>query len=314
MAGIVLLLPGLVLLVAGLKLMSTGLSKAGGSAFGRALRRFTGNRMSAFLCGVVSTALTQSSSLTTVMVVGMVEARLLPLAPAVAVIIGANVGTTVTGQLLSFNLQSLALPAALAGLVCLALFPRRLSSPGRALAGLGLVLLGLETMVVALRPLARLEWFSALLWSAGRSPLCGVLAGALATALVQSSSAVMGMVLALAHSGSLTLAAGAALAVGADVGTCVTSLLAGLGTGKEARRAALAHLLFNLFSALLVLTVFGRFVALAGFSAGCLPRQIANAHTIYNLLGALVLLALLNPYVKLVRCLSGQEKQVKKRT
>ncbi len=313
MAVSVLLLLGLGAFLGGLKMMTLGLSGAVGSALARVLENWTGNRLSAFLCGILFTALTQSSSLTTVMVVGMVQARLLALTPAVAVIIGANVGTTVTGQLLSFNLQSLALPAALAGAVCLAFFPRRLRGPGRALYGLGLVLLGLKIMTKALAPLSETAWFGALLYTAGRSPLGGVLAGALATALIQSSSAVVGMVLALSYSGRLTLDAGTALVLGADVGTCATALLAGLGTGKEARRAALAHLLFNVISVILVLPFYGRFLALAAITADELPRQIANAHTIYNLIGALVLLGLINPYVKLVCWLSGKENAAKKR-
>ncbi len=294
--------------------MTAGLAKMGGTALAENIRRFTANRVSAFICGVIFTALTQSSSLTTVVVVGMVEAGLIPLAPAIAVIIGANVGTTVTGQLLSFQLQNYALPLAVAGILMLALLPRgRGRDLGRMLTGLGVLLLGLKVMATSLAPLSETELFAAMLQSASLYPLSGIVAGAVATALLQSSSAVVGMTLLLAQSGKLTLAAGISLIIGADVGTCITSLLAGLGTGICARRAALAHLLFNVFSVLLILPVFDMFVNAAASMSSVLPRQLANAHTTYNGCGAILMLLLLSPFQRLVEWLTVPKSQEKKR-
>lgn len=314
MDAVSILMSGLLLFLGGLRLMTMGLEKMSGTTFAANIRRFTANRMSAFFCGLIFTALTQSSSLTTVIVVGVAEAGLIPLAPAIAVIIGANVGTTVTGQLLSFQLQNYAMPLAGTGLIMLAAMPRgRGKDMGRVLTGLGVLLFGLKTMGLALAPLSETAWFATVLQSASHHPLSGILAGALATAVLQSSSAVVGMTLLLAQNGMLTLAAGVSLIIGADVGTCVTSLLAGLGTGVTARRAALAHLLFNVFSVLLILPIFNIFVEVASSVSTTLPRQLANAHTIYNGCGALLLLLLLNPFQCLVERLTVPENVDKKR-
>jgi phosphate:Na+ symporter len=311
-----LLIPmGLLIFLGGLRLMTMGLEQLGGSSFAHFISRATGNRFFAFFCGIIFTALTQSSSLATVMVVGAVDAGLLGLGAAVAVIIGANVGTTVTGQMLSFNLHALALPMAVSGLLLLAFFPPgNLKTAGRALTGLGTLLFGLKTMGSALAPLSQEAWFDSVLYAAEINPLLGILLGAVATAILQSSSALMGMVLALAHGAGISLAAGASLVVGADVGTCITSLLAGLGAGLAAKRAALAHLFFNIISVMLVLPMFRHFILLASTTAETVPRQLANAHTLYNLSGAVVLLILLNPYILLLERITQPQNTGKKRT
>jgi phosphate:Na+ symporter len=303
------LLGGLALFLGGLKMMSKGLEKLCGSALARAVRHYTGTRASAFLVGVLFTAVTQSSSLATVIVIGVVDAGILGLPAAIAVIIGANVGTTVTGQLLSFHLQEYAPWLAVLGLTAM-IWPRPAGRPaGRSLLGLAGLLWGLEYMGAALVPMLESPAALELLRSASRHPAAAVLAGAAVTAVVQSSSAVVGAVIALATEGAITLRAGAGIMVGADVGTCVTSLLAGLGAGTAARRAALSHLLFNLISVLLVLPFFAGFVALAAASSGELPRQLANAHTLYNLGGAVLLMLWLKPFARAVEKLSPPQKR-----
>ena len=315
MTALILIPLGLLIFLGGLRIMTLGLEQLGGSSFAHFISSATGNRFSAFICGIVFTALTQSSSLATVMVVGAVDAGLLGLGAAVAVIIGANVGTTVTGQLLSFNLHALALPIAAAGLVLMAFSPAGgLKTGGRVLTGFGTLLFGLKTMGGALAPLSQEPWFGGMLHAAEINPLFGVLIGAVSTAILQSSSALMGMVLGLAYEGGITLAAGASLVVGADVGTCITSLLAGIGAGLAAKRAALAHLVFNIFSVMLVLPLFARFIILASFTAESVPRQLANAHTLYNLSGAAVLLLLFNPFIFLVEKITQPQNTGKKRT
>lgn len=299
---------GLFLFMGGLKLMSAGLETMCGSSFTTAVHRFTDNRFTGFLCGVLFTGLTQSSSLATVIVVGITDAGIMSLGSAIAVIIGANVGTTVTGQLLSFQLFDYALPIVVAALV-LAILPRwgRSREGGRALLGLGILLFGLKTMSRALIPITETQLVASLLQSAAIHPWIGILAGAGVTAAVQSSSAVVGIAITLAREGVITLAAGVGIIIGADVGTCVTSLIAGLGTGLAARRAAFAHLLFNIFSVLLIIPVFPTFIRLAYASADTLPRQLANAHTLYNVSGAMILLLLLNPFQWLIERLISTE-------
>lgn len=287
---ILLLAVGLFLFLGGLRLMSSGLENLCGSSFAAGVQHFTGNRFSAFLCGLIFSGLTQSSSLVTVVLVGVVNAGIIGLRPAIAVMIGANVGTTVTGQMISFDLYEYALYFAVAGAILIVAGRQRHRQVGRALLGLGVLLFGLENMGGALAPLAESKFAQNLLSSAAVYPLTGIFAGAALTALIQSSSAVVAMAISLAKEGVLSLAAGAAVIVGADVGTCVTTLLAGLGTGIAARRTAFAHLFFNLCSVLLVLPFFSLFIRLAAASSDALPRQLANAHTLYNLGGAILLL------------------------
>lgn len=305
---------GLLSFLGGLRLMTAGLEHLGGTSFALSLHRWTGNRFSAFACGVIFSGLTQSSSLATVMVVGVVDAGLISLGPAIAVIIGANVGTTVTSQLLSFSLQKAALPVLAAGLATMAFLPGgRMRQAGRALAGLGLLLYGLLIMSAAMAPLAAAPWLGDILRKSARHPLLGIMTGMAATALVQSSSAVVGMTLLLARDGVLTLSAGISVIIGADVGTCVTAMLAGFASGAAAKRAALAHLLFNVFSVGVVLLFFQPFVSLSAYTAAPLPRQLANAHTLYNLSGALILLVFLQPYTRLIECLTGTKYTKRKR-
>jgi phosphate:Na+ symporter len=304
----------LMLFLGGLKIMSAGLAELGGSSFAQAVRHWTGQRGSAFLVGVFFTALTQSSSLATVIVVGMVDARIISLGAAIAVIAGANVGTTVTGQLISFRVYDYAPLLVAAGTIFfLSSRKGRRREAGRALLGLGILLSGLNTMHSFLVPQAEKAWVKEFLEMAAINPSVAIFAGAAVTAIVQSSSAVMALTIALAQEGVLSLAAGVGILVGADVGTCVTSLLAGLGTGVNARRAAVAHLVFNLLSMAIVLPVFQLLLTVAAASAEIMPRQLANAHTIYNLSGAVMLLIFLSPFQLCIERLIMPENTVKRR-
>jgi phosphate:Na+ symporter len=295
---------GLVLFLGGLKMMSGGMSALCGTSFERVVRHYTGSRLSAFLVGVLFTAVTQSSSLASVIIIGAVDAGIMGLSAAIAVIIGANVGTTFTGQMLSLSLGDFSLYFVVVGIIGVIVINGILQQAARAVLGLGLLLYGLQNMGYALTPLIDMPWASSLLQMAGKRPAAGILAGAVLTAVVQSSSAVAGTVIALAKEGAITLSAGAGLMVGADVGTCVTSLIAGLESGRNARRAALAHLLFNVISVMLVLPLFSLFVLMAQASADNTARQLANAHTMYNLTGAVVLLCLLRPFQYLLEWIS----------
>ncbi|NLN06616.1 MAG: Na/Pi cotransporter family protein [Firmicutes bacterium] len=304
---------GLLLFIAGLRLLASGLEALWGTAFADVLQRLTGSRLTAFCSGLCFTALTQSSSLTTVLVVGLTDAGLLPLQAAIAVIIGANVGTTVTGQLLSFNLADYALLPAALGLLLLACGGQKTRLAGRALIGFAVLLWGMKLLAAAVIPLQERNWFAAVLALAARSLLSGIVVGAAAAAIVQSSSAVAGITLSLARAGVLNLPAGVAIMMGADIGTCTDTLLAGFLSGKTARQAALAHLLFNVCSVILVWPVLPILLRLAAASANSLPRQLANAHTLYNLWGACIMLFLLKPFQTMVESFVRTEKLVKKR-
>ncbi len=280
------------LFIFGLHFMSRQLSGAAGPALRRLLSRVAGRTWSAFLAGCLVTAALQSSSLTSVMVVGLVNSRVMGLAQAIAVIIGANVGTTVKAQLLSFNLHRLALPL-LGAAVLLYLLPLpRLRPASAALVGFGLVLLGMDGLTRSLAPLQETPLVTGMLSAAGAAPLKGLAGGLAASIALQSSSAVMGLVLGLALDNAISLPAAMAILIGADLGTCTTALVASLGMGRTARAAAWSHFLFNLISLFLALLFFPKLLWLATASARMLPRQLANFHTLYNLLGAIALLPL----------------------
>jgi phosphate:Na+ symporter len=284
----------------GLRWMSGGVARSSGPAFRKLLARLTGSPWRGFGTGFLVTALLQSSSLTTVMVVSLVNAGVMTLSQGCGVIIGANVGTTITGQLLSFNLHWLAWP-----LLGLAALCRLIPHPGlrkaaAPLFGCGLLLLGMGGMTAALASMKEGEVFGRALQIAGEAPWRGILTGLIAAATLQSSSAVMGIVLGLAHEGMVTLPAGVALVIGADLGTCSTALIASIGMDFTARRAAWFHFFFNLISLVLAMAFYPYLLLFAVKSAAALPRRLANAHFFYNLLGALVLLPLAAPLARRV--------------
>lgn len=284
----------------GLHRMSRAVNRSSGPAFRNLLSRLTGSPWRGFGTGFLVTALLQSSSLTTVMVVSLVNARAMTLAQGCGVIIGSNVGTTITGQLLSFKLHWLAWP--LLGLAFLGAFIphpglRRAAGP---LFGCSLLLLGMGGMTAALASLGEGELLAGALQAAAKTPWKGILAGVASAAALQSSSAVMGVVLGLAHEGLISLPAGLALVIGADLGTCSTALIASIGMESTARRAAWFHFFFNLVSLLLAMALYPYLLLIAARSAAALTRRLANAHLLYNLLGALALLPLAVPLARRV--------------
>ncbi len=281
------------LFLSGLRWMSWNLAHVAGPALHRVLARLTGSPLSGFCTGCLVTAVWQSSSLTSVTVVGLVNAGLLRLGPAVAVIIGANVGTTITAQLISLDLQHLAWVVFLVSGALVAL--RQTRRAGLALFGFGLVLAGLGGAARALVPLAESRRFALFLKSAALSPWKGIFAGFIATSAVQSSSAVAGIVMGLCLKGKAGLPAAVALLVGADLGTALTALIASLGMNRIARLVAWSHFAFNLISLFLAVIFFAPLLDLAQLSAAGTARQLANAHTIYNLAGAVILLPLVTP-------------------
>lgn len=290
----------LLLFLAGLHWMSRALARTAGPSTKKLLSRAAGNPWCGFGTGFLATALLQSSSLTTVMVVGLINARVMTMAQGCGVIIGANVGTTITGQLLSFDLHRLAWP--FLGLALLMrLLPRVKGNIRRAaapLAGFALLLLGLGGLTGTLASLQRFAFFGKALYFAAAAPWKGLLAGIAAAAALQSSSAVVGIALGLAREGLITLPAGVIMVIGADLGTCSTALLASIGMEATARRAAWFHFFYNLISLILALSFYPYLIKLAVISAGTLPRRLANAHFLYNLLGAAILLPLLTPLAR----------------
>ena len=299
-----------------MQMMSSGLEAAAGSRMKQILERLTANRFLGVLVGAAITAVIQSSSATTVMVVGFVNAGMMTLNQAVWIIMGANIGTTVTGLLIALDVGELAPLIAFAGVV-LAVFVKRpqLQHIGQILAGLGVLFIGMDMMSAAMAPLRESEAFISIM-SNFSNPLLGILAGAVFTAIIQSSSASVGILQALANSGVIAYANSVFVLFGQNIGTCITAVLASIGTNRNAKRTTIIHLMFNLIGTLIFTCLFlvfpiasvvdGSLVlpgAAGQFLAGILPGtpagQIALTHTSFNIVTTLVLLPLGNYLAKL---------------
>ena len=288
------LFAGLALFLYGIREMGEGLEKAAGHRMQRLLEVLTKNKFSAVLVGALVTGVIQSSSATTVMVVGFVNAGLLPLRNAIGVIMGANIGTTVTSLMLSVKLD-FGVIFAVIGLVFLLISGRsNFKMLGQIFIGLGILFVGMQTMTEAMEPMRDWEGFRTMITGVS-NPLLGVLIGALITALLQSSSASIGILQALASANLISLHASVFILFGQNIGTCVTALLASIGTSKTAHRAAIVHLLFNVIGSALFIIIaltlpFADWIIrLAGDN---LRLQIAFAHIIFNVTTTALLLPL----------------------
>ena len=291
---IITLIAGLGLFLYGIKEMGEGLEKAAGHKMQRMLEVLTKNKVTAVLVGALVTGVIQSSSATTVMVVGFVNAGLLPLTKAIGVIMGANIGTTVTALMLSVKLDFGVIFAAL-GLVFMFVSNRSsLKMLGQIFMGLGVLFIGMETMTNAMKPMQSWPGFQTMMMGVS-NPVVGVLVGLLITALLQSSSASIGILQALAASNLIGIHSALFVLYGQNIGTCITAMLASIGANRTARRAAVVHLLFNVIGAVLfiIITLVFPFDALVTRLAGDNIRlQIAIAHVIFNVSTTLILLPL----------------------
>lgn len=306
------LLGGLALFLYGMEKMTDGLKAAAGTQMNTLLAKLTGNAFLGALSGAIVTAVIQSSSVTTVLVVGFVSAGLMTLVQSVGVIFGANVGTTVTAQIVAFNTTALAYPLIALGFVMTFVSKQGVARHYGAMAmGLGLIFYGMATMGSAMAPLRTHEGFAALLQSL-QNPVLGMLAGAVFTALVQSSSATIGLAVVMATQGLLSLPAGIAILFGAKIGTGITAILASIGKPQDARRAAAVHVLFNVLGAVIWLPFIGPLAALAEMVSPVaahlqgverlaeeVPRQIANAATIWATANTLIFLPFAALFAKL---------------
>ncbi len=240
------LLGGLALFLYGMQMMSTNLAAAAGNKMKQILERLTSNRFLGVLVGAVITALIQSSSATTVMVVGFVNSGLMTLSQAVWVIMGANIGTTITGQLIALDVGALAPLIAFVGVAILVFVKnKKIQHIAGIVAGIGVLFIGMDMMSSAMSPLREEPQFVEMMTKFS-NPLLGILVGAGFTALIQSSSASVGILQALAMSGVIDLHSAVFVLFGQNIGTCITAVLASIGTTRNAKRATAIHLLFNL--------------------------------------------------------------------
>jgi len=295
------LVGGLALFLFGIRILSDGLKKAAGDRLKTALEKLTSSKLRGVGTGAAVTAAVQSSSLTTVMLVGLINAGLLSLEGAVPVIMGANIGTTVTAQLISFKVGAFALPILAIGFAMQFLRREKYVHAGQVILGFGLIFLGMNIMSEGVSPLKSSPQVVELLALLGDVPILGILAGAGFTGVVQSSSATSGLVIAMGMGNLIDLNSAIALILGANIGTCVTVLLASIGASLSSKRAAHAHLLFNIAGVAIFYPFLSYFSQLVALTAAELPRQIANAHTIFNVMTTLVLLPFAGILVVIVK-------------
>jgi phosphate:Na+ symporter len=305
------LLGGLGLFIYGMSLMGTGLQKAAGSKLKKILAVLTSNRFIAVLVGAGVTAIIQSSSATTVMTVGFVNAGLMNLFQAAGVIMGANIGTTMTAQLIAFKLTDIA-PFILAIGACMVLFSKKKKTKdvGEIVLGFGILFVGMTMMETSMKPIREMESFKNLILSLGKHPLMGVFVGLGMTAVVQSSSATIGILMALAANNGIPLVVALPILFGDNIGTCVTALLASIGTTKNAKRASLIHLMFNITGTIIFMSAFPLVLKFIPTLGGDVQRQIANAHTLFNVTNVIIQVWFIGVLVKIVnKLVPGEDKQ-----
>jgi phosphate:Na+ symporter len=325
---------GLGLFIFGMRLMSDALKKVAGKKLRTVLGAVSSNRVIACATGTAVTSLVQSSSATTVMLVGFVDAGLMTLTQAVGVVLGANIGTTVTAQLIAFNISQYALPVvALGALLRFFFVSRKWQQWGEVSLGFGILFFGLATMKAGLAPLRNAPAFTHFLinfqaQNLNEILLC-VLAGTALTMAVQSSSATVGITMALASQGLLSFEGSVAMILGENIGTTITAQLASIGSNVNARRTAMAHTLFNVLGVFLILLIFPYFVKIViafttkvlavgsldlvlGGEKPFISRYIANAHTLFNVINAMFFLIILPYLVRIAVWLTprGRAEQV----
>lgn len=307
------LLGGLALFLYGMSMMSRGLELVAGDRLRVIIEKMTSNLFKAILVGALVTAIIQSSSATTVMVVGFVNAGLMNIYQAVGIIMGANIGTTITGQLVALNISAMAPIIAFVGFSLNAFSKdKKKSSLGQAIMGLGFLFMGLEFMSTAMEPLRDYPGFITLM-TKFENPILGVLAGTIITAIIQSSSAALGILQAVANQGVIPFKSSMYIVFGFNIGTCITSVLSTLGSSKNAKRTALAHVLFNIIGTIIFILV-SLFIPIdkmiLSISRPLPAAQLANLHTMFNLATTLLLVPFSKKLADLaVSLIPGKDKE-----
>ncbi len=289
---VITLLGGLGLFVYGMKLMGDGLENAAGDGLKKILEKVTSNPITAVLIGAAVTAVIQSSSATTVMVVGFVNAGLMNLTQAVGIIMGANIGTTITAQLVAFKLDEIApLFVFIGAAIVMFAKGKKRKEIGNIILGFGILFTGMGIMSSSMEPLTNSEVFKEVLVTIGDNWPIGILAGAVITAVLQSSSATTGILVGLATAGAIDIKIALPIVFGCNIGTCVTAILSSVGANKTAHKAAAMHLIFNILGTIIFipfLGILGDFVY--KLSPNDVQRQIANAHTVFNIVNTMIML------------------------
>ncbi len=296
------LVGGLGMFLYGMNVMGDGLQKAAGEKLKKIIEMLTVNRVMGVFVGTLVTAIIQSSSATTVMTIGFVNAGIMSLKQAVGIIMGANIGTTVTAQLVSFNIEKYA-PIAIGVGVFFWFFTKQkhIKNVSEILIGFGILFVGMTFMKDAAAPVSKMPEVREMMLYLSKNPVLGVIAGFLITGTIQSSSASIGILIVLASQGVLPIEAALPILYGDNIGTCVTSLLSTVGANRNAKRAAIMHLCFNILGTILFILILNKpIVAIVQqLDPTNVPRQIANSHTLFNIVNVIILLPFANYLVKL---------------
>jgi phosphate:Na+ symporter len=291
--------------------MGEGLQRAAGNRIRQIIRALTTNPLMAALVGTIITALIQSSSATTVLAIGFVNAGLMTLNQTIGVIFGANIGTTVTAQIIAFKLTDYALPILGIGFAIHFFCDKKFwKDIGTFLLGFGMLFLGLSIMTSVVKPFANNPAIRNSFIQYSNNTIFALFLGIIITGILQSSSATTGIVLALASVNLITLDGAIPLILGCNIGTCITALLASIGTSLNAKRTALAHIFFNVIGSLIFLIFLRPFKFLVIQTSTDFVRQCANAHTLFNVIGAALFLPFTSLYVKFIKkILAGKEEK-----
>ena len=302
---------GLALFLYGLRILSSALKRAIGEKMRGLLERLTGKTYRGVIVGAVTSGILQSSSMTMVLLIGLINAGAIKLSQGIGVMLGAEIGTTMTAQIIAFKIGNYYLPIIAIGFLLSEIFRgKRAGDIGRIVLGFGLLFLGMSILSGGLKGLAQSETVLGLLASCGSNILLGVLVGAAVTAVIQSSSAMTALVIAMGAAGILTLPAAIALTLGANIGTTVTAQIASIGSSVSSRRLAMAQLVVNVMGVVVFIPFVPWFAQMVSLTSVSLPRQIANAHTIFNVAVTLALIPCVGGLVWLVkRVVRGRESK-----
>lgn len=301
------LLGGLGLFLMGIRMMSDSLTKSAGNSIRNLLARLTTNNFFAFFTGILATIIFQSSSATTVMLVTFVNSRLMKFSNTVGIIFGAAIGATITIQLIAFRLTDYALTIVALGFLLYVISKKPgIRSISITILGFGILFLGMNIMSQSMEPLKESDRLFRLL-SGLENPFIGVLIGTLLTALIQSSSAFIGIIIVLAAQGLISLTAAVPLIIGANIGTAITAILASIGGSRESKQVAMAHTLFKFSGALIIIWFIPSFVEIIQKipveNNDAISRQIANAHTLFNVVIAFLFLPFSKPYARFINAI-----------
>lgn len=306
---------GLGLFLYGMKLMSDGLENVAGEKLKGILEKITSNKVMGVLVGTIVTAIIQSSSATTVMVVSFVNAGLMSLVQATGVILGSNIGTTITAQMVSFKLEVVApIFVGIGAIFMLCAKKKRMKDLAYISLGFGILFMGMGLMSSSMEPISELPFFRRFIILVGNNSLFGVLVGIIMTAIIQSSSATTGILVALAVAGTIDMKIAFPILLGCNIGTCVTAILASLTANRTAKKAALLHLFFKIFGTILFLPFGAQVVEFVGYLTPYnVGRQVANAHTIFNIAITIVVLPISGYFVKLVNYILPEDNTIEKK-